>query len=173
MHTVVGQTMCRAPEQPTATKTCHANSHVRLWSSLCYSKTRSRLRSPRVPIPVVLALLPLLPRSCYLNRGYTVWFHLLSLVYCLTRAPFVRKVLVLQGAGICLGWYAGLAHDWLAADGAFGHTLYRNMPGPMLAYMVREEGPSLADGGTGSYALLDVSRVGKANLFLEKSCFLC
>merc|ERR1719253_274918 len=155
MHNVVGQTMCRAPEQPTATKTCHANCHVRLWSSPCFSKTRSRLRSPRVPIPVVLALLPLLPRSCYLNRGYTVWFHLLSLVYCLTRAPFVRRVLVLQGAGICLGWYAALAHDWLAADGAFGHTLYRNMPGPMLAYMAREEGPSLADGGAGSYALLD------------------
>merc|ERR1719253_2528414 len=106
MHNVVGQTMCRAPEQPTATKTCHANCHVRLWSSPCFSKTRSRLRSPRVPIPVVLALLPLLPRSCYLNRGYTVW------------------VLLLQGAGICLGWYAALAHDWLAADGAFGHTLY-------------------------------------------------
>eukprot|EP00581_Thalassiosira_minuscula_P014255 CAMPEP_0183723358 /NCGR_PEP_ID=MMETSP0737-20130205/14950_1 /TAXON_ID=385413 /ORGANISM="Thalassiosira miniscula, Strain CCMP1093" /LENGTH=347 /DNA_ID=CAMNT_0025953619 /DNA_START=104 /DNA_END=1147 /DNA_ORIENTATION=+ len=91
------------------------------------------------PLPpfVALALIPLLPQPLYLNRGYTVWFHLTSLFYLLTQSSFVRKVLILQGTGICLGWYSAIAADWFT-EGTFCHTLYRNMPASMVEYMVQE-----------------------------------
>jgi len=84
-----------------------------------------------------------------------VWFHLLSVACLLTRSPFLRKVLVLQGAGICLGWYAAIANDYYA-EGTFCHTLYRNMPASMLEHMVREH----EDG----YVMLDTqyTRAAKA-----------
>mmetsp|Transcript_5344 Transcript_5344/g.12138 ORF Transcript_5344/g.12138 Transcript_5344/m.12138 type:complete len:290 (+) Transcript_5344:188-1057(+) len=91
-----------------------------------------------LPTPLVMALIPFLPQPFYLNRGYTVWFHLMSLAYFFTRSPFIRKMLILQGTGICLGWYAAIATDWFV-EGAFCHTLYRNMPGSMLPYMVQEQ----------------------------------
>ena len=46
-----------------------------------------------LPIPVAILLLSLLPTSCYLNRGYTVWFHLLSIIYLLSQSTFIRKLL--------------------------------------------------------------------------------
>lgn len=101
-----------------------------------------------LPTPLVIALLPLLPTSFYLNRGYTVWFHLTSIVYFLTRSPFVRKILILQGLGICLGWYAAIAYDWFV-DGTFCHTLYRNMPASMLPHMIQ------AHGDDGGYTILN------------------
>lgn len=99
-----------------------------------------------LPTLVVLALIPLLPTSFYLNRGYTVWFHLMSIGYFFTRSPFIRKILILQGTGICLGWYAAIITDWVV-EGTFCHTLYRNMPGSMLPYMVLEEQQLTADDG--------------------------
>ncbi|KAL7524371.1 hypothetical protein ACHAWF_000921 [Thalassiosira exigua] len=116
----------------------------------------------RIPLPVLAALLPFLPASCYLNRGYTVWFHLLSLACLLSRSRFLRKFLVVQGVGICLGWYAVLFRDWLA-DGTFCHMLYRNMPGSMIPYMLEERphdvgGYSMLDDPQ-SYALRAVSNV--------------
>ncbi|KAL7539069.1 hypothetical protein ACHAXR_013274 [Thalassiosira sp. AJA248-18] len=101
-----------------------------------------------LPTPAVIALLPMLPQSFYLNRGYTVWFHLLSVVYLLTRSPFIRKALILQGVGICLGWYCAIANDWYV-DGF--SILYRNMPGSMLPYMVEEQ----PDGSDSSYIILN------------------
>ena len=91
-----------------------------------------------LPVPVAILLLYLLPTSFYLNRGYTVWFHLLSVVYLLTQSIFIRKVLILQGIGICLGWYTAIATDWFV-DNTFCHTLYRNMPDSMMFYMLKED----------------------------------
>jgi hypothetical protein len=106
-----------------------------------------------LPLPLILALLPVLPRSLYLNRGYTVWFHLTSLSYFFTRSSFLRKILILQGTGICLGWYTAIPYDWFV-EGTFCHTLYRNMPGGMLPYMVQETSSS-SGSGVDSYVILE------------------
>ena len=100
--------MCRPHPAP--------NAAAKLWTRIC-----------PLPVPLVLVLIPLLPESAYLNRGYTVWFHLASVAYFLTRSAFLRRVLILQGTAICLGWYAAIANDWFV-DGIFCHSLYRNSP---------------------------------------------
>ena len=88
-----------------------------------------------LPLPMAIAIISLLPQSFYLNRGYTVWFHLLSVIYLFTQSSFIRKILILQGCGVCVGWYSAIIFDWLA-DGTFCHTLYRNMPCVMMQYMI-------------------------------------
>lgn len=133
--------MCRSPE-PAATKNGTNNHTKTLFGKIIWP----------LPTFVVMALIPLLPQSFYLNRGLTVWFHLMSVVYLLTRSPFVRKVLILQGAAICLGWYTAIASDWFV-DGTFCHTLYRNMPSSMLSYMVQDQ--PVGDHGEGSYIILN------------------
>ena len=114
------------------------------------SSSKKSLLSKVWPLstPLVLAFLPFLPTTFYINRGYTVWFHLLSMVYLFTRSPFIRKMLILQGTGICLGWYCAIVNEYLA-EGGFCHTLYRNMPGAMLPHMVEEHG------AVGNYTILD------------------
>jgi hypothetical protein len=106
------------------------------------------------PLPplVVMAMIPLLPQSYYLNRGYTKWFHLMSVAYFLTRSTFLRKVLVLQGIGICVGWYSVIPFDWFV-DGKFCHVLYRSMPRLMLPHMVQEL--PCDDGGSCGYVILN------------------
>lgn len=136
------QTMCQLSEH-AATKNNDTNNHNKqLFGKISWLWP--------LPTTVVMALIPLLPQSFYLNRGYTVWFHLMSVAYLLTRSPFVRKVLILQGTGICLGWYSAIANDWFVEE-TFCHTLYRNMPGSMLSYMVQE----LPGNGEGSYIILN------------------
>jgi hypothetical protein len=83
----------------------------------------------------VLALFPLLPTECYLNRGYTQWFHWTAVAYLLTRSTFLRRFLVVQGTGITLGWYSAIANDWYW-NGKFCHVLYHNMPSTMTNVMV-------------------------------------
>mmetsp|Transcript_10435 Transcript_10435/g.22974 ORF Transcript_10435/g.22974 Transcript_10435/m.22974 type:complete len:301 (-) Transcript_10435:160-1062(-) len=114
-----------------------------------------------LPLPLALTLLPFLPTSSYLNRGYTVWFHLFSLTYLLTRNSFLRKILILQGTGICLGWYAAIVNEWYC-DGMFCHTLYRNMPEGMIRYMIQQlpvddaaTTTVIAAEGSGGYIFLD------------------
>lgn len=87
---------------------------------------------------VIALLLPFLPTSYYLNRGYTKWFHLLCVTYFLTRQPFLRKVLLLQGFGICVGWYTAISYDYIV-EGTWCHTLYRNMPDSMIVHMIQED----------------------------------
>ena len=65
-------------------------------------RTKPRKTTWQIPLPLVIAALPLLPTAMYVNRGYTVWFHLVSTIYFLSRSPFVRQVAILQGLGICL-----------------------------------------------------------------------
>ena len=117
-------------------------------------KNTSLLLGKIWPIPplVVMAMIPLLPQSYYLNRGYTKWFHLMSVAYFLTRSTFLRKVLVVQGIGICVGWYSVIPFDWIV-DGTFCHMLYRNMPDPMLPHMVQEL--PCDNGGECGYVIFD------------------
>ena len=111
------------------------------------------------PLPplVAVAMIPLLPQSYYMNRGYTKWFYLMSVAYFLTRSTFLRKVIVLQGIGICVGWYSVIVFDWFV-DGTFCHMMYRNMPSAMLPHMVQEL-PCDDDGGGGDcgYVVLNTS----------------
>ena len=86
---------------------------------------------------LVLAALPWLPTWCYLNRGYTQWFHWNSFFYCLTQDKWHAKLLALQGLTVTLGWYASLIYDWLQ-HGRFAHILYWNMPEVMTQYMMNE-----------------------------------
>lgn len=92
-----------------------------------------------VPPLALAALLPFLPSSLFLNRGYTIWFHWLGMAYFLTRSPFLRKFLIVQGSGISLGWYAALVHDLVVHD-RFCHALYKNMPSSMTAVMLDDQG---------------------------------
>ena len=116
--------------------------------------TASLLLGKVWPLPplVVMAMIPLLPQSYYLNRGYTKWFHIMSVAYFLTRSTFLRKVLVLQGIGICVGWYSVIPFDWFV-DGTFCHVLYRSMPRLMLQHMVQDL--PCDDGGECEYVILN------------------
>jgi hypothetical protein len=61
----------------------------------------------------------------------------MSFAYFLTRSNFLRRVLILQGMGICAGWYSVIPFDYFV-DGTFCHVLYRSMPDVMLPHMVHE-----------------------------------
>lgn len=102
-----------------------------------------------LPLPALLPLLPFLPTSFYLNRGYTVWFHLCSLAYVPTRSDFLRKFVILQGFAICAGWYAAIINEYIS-DGNFCHALYRNMPQSIVDQVVvqKEEGYEMLNTNT-------------------------
>lgn len=108
---------------------------------------------PNIPISALLPLLPLLPTSLYLNRGYTIWFHLCCLAYIPTRSSFLRKFLILQGFCICVGWYAAILYEYWV-DGQFCHTLYRNMPKSLVRYMIEttSEGYEMRNDGVATVA---------------------
>lgn len=91
------------------------------------------------PMPpfLALALLSLLPTNCYLNRGFTVWFHLMGVFYLLTQSQFIQKFQILIGTSICLGWYAALAYEYFY-HGRFMDALHKNMPQIMVNVMVKD-----------------------------------
>lgn len=85
--------------------------------------------------PICIALIaPFLPSSLYLNRGYTVWYHHFTVLYLLTNIEALRTFIIIQGSGICLGWWAAFANDFLR-NGRFAHILYMNMPPSIKATM--------------------------------------
>lgn len=91
------------------------------------------------PLPTSVAFIilsVLLPTESYINRGFTKWFHLVSLLYLLTQSKFLAKFQTLSGTGICLGWYATLLYDYFVY-GKFFHVLYRNMPAVLTDVMVQ------------------------------------
>ena len=90
--------------------------------------------------PIVLIFIaPFLPNRLYLNRGYTVWYHLITLSYLLTNKEPLRRFLIMQGSAISLGWYAAMIND-VCLHGRFAHMLYMNMPRFMKTAMVDETG---------------------------------
>ena len=68
-----------------------ANEETKNEGALQANALRSATRKffPIHPLALVAGL-PFLPTSMYINRGYTVWFHLVSVAYVLTRQPFLR-----------------------------------------------------------------------------------
>ncbi len=101
-----------------------------LWKKL---STVLSLIWPVHPLCLV-AIAPILPTWLYLNRGYTVWYHLITFTYLLTNWEPLRRFLMVQGTSISLGWYAALFNDWYQ-NGRFGHILYMNMPAFMKCEM--------------------------------------
>ena len=104
---------------------------------------KTRLYAKLWPVSpwVIAAVLPLIPSSVYLNRGFTAWFHLLSLVYLLTQSPFLQRVLVVCGTSVCLGWYATMVTDVLFHGRPFCRLLYQNMPSTMTRHMFEHHDP--------------------------------
>lgn len=90
---------------------------------------------PLHPSIAVVAFAYWLPLWCYLNRGFTVWFHLASVVQVVTQSKFAAKVLSLTGTSICLGWYASLAFEYFY-HGRFFDALYKNMPSALVDEIV-------------------------------------
>lgn len=90
--------------------------------------------------PVTLALLfPLLPTSLYLNKGYTTWYHIITIAYLLTQKESIRRFLIVQGFGVSVGWYGAMVNE-LYHHGRFAHILYMNVPPFMKAEMVDAAG---------------------------------
>ena len=75
----------------------------------------------------------------YLNQFYTTWYNSIAIFYFLTNIEPIRRFLIVQGIGVCSGWYAAMAHDFIHY-GRFGHTLYMNMPPSVRSFMVDESG---------------------------------
>ena len=103
--------------------------------AVAFSET-NRLRSlyPLHPA-VALAILSTFPSYCFVNRGFTQWFHWASFIYLLTQSKFLEKFQVLAGISICLGWYSALAIDYVK-DGRLFDNLYKNMPPAMTEIML-------------------------------------
>lgn len=102
------------------------------------SPTRKNVLWPMSPFILVL-LFPFLPTRLYLNRGYTVWYHNVTIAYLLTQKESIRRFLIVQGIGVTVGWYAAMLND-LYHHGRLAHILYMNMPPFMKAEMVDATG---------------------------------
>lgn len=92
---------------------------------------------PLPPSIAVLAMAAILPSWFYRNRGFTVWFHLLSVLQVVTQSRFLVGVLALSGISICLGWYSCLAYEYVH-HGRWCHALYKNMPSALTQQMVQQ-----------------------------------
>lgn len=98
---------------------------------------KARLPNPSHPTPpsrslsssdktiILFSLLPFLPTTFYLNRGYTVWYHYTLLLTYLTGSDFLKRVCIIQGLTVCGGWYASLGYEWMRY-GRFFNILYDN-----------------------------------------------
>lgn len=107
---------------------------------------------------MILAILPCLPTWCYLNRGYTQWFHWNALFYILTQNRTHASFLAMQGLTVTLGWYASLCYDWYA-HGRFAHILYWNMPGSMTQYMMKDDQDEVMYDNATALAVMVVAHV--------------
>lgn len=99
---------------------------------------------PLHPSIAVAAMSYALPTGAYLNRGFTVWFHLASVLQVLTQSKFLVQMLALNGASICLGWYASLLFEFVW-HGRWCHALYKNMPQVLVDSMVPDAATGLLD----------------------------
>ena len=83
-----------------------------------------------LPALLVVSVIPLLPTWCYINRGFTQWFHWVAVLYFLTRWDVLERFQVITGISICLGWYSALGYA-AVYYGQFFLVLYQNMPSAM------------------------------------------
>lgn len=92
---------------------------------------------PLSPLTALVLLAAVVPSYCYLNRGFTQWFHLAAVFYALTQWQFLERFQILSGCSICLGWYASLLYEFVQ-HGRFCHPLYKNMPSSLMQYYLLE-----------------------------------
>lgn len=101
--------------------------------SMPQSKFRLGSIWPLSPITALVLLASVLPSYCFLNRGFTQWFHWVAVYYLLTQWQFLERFLILCGLSVCLGWYASLIYEYVQHD-RFCHPLYKNMPSMLMQY---------------------------------------
>ena len=78
------------------------------------------------------------PSWFYINRGFTVWFHLGSVLQILTQSKFFTKVLSVSGISIYLGGYASQFFEVLYHS-RFFDALYKIMPVALVDQIVDAE----------------------------------
>jgi hypothetical protein len=107
---------------------------------------------------VALGSLSLFPSYCFVNRGFTQWFHWASFIYLLTQSKFLQKFQVVTGISICLGWYSALAIDYFKF-GRFCVALYKNMPPAMTDIMLDKSTGQLNYDSTSSLLIMLQSHI--------------
>jgi len=107
------------------------------------------------PLIGLIVMYFLVPTNCYIDRGFTQWFMIVSILYFLTRWNFLIKFQVLLGCSICAGWYSTLLYEYFKY-GRFMDILYKNMPALMTdAMVVLKEQDDGSDGNVAWYASLN------------------
>jgi hypothetical protein len=83
---------------------------------------------PLHPSIVIVSMAIFLPYSCFLNRGFTIWFHWMSILHLVTQfqSKFIEKFLILSGTSISLGWYSTLLWECIY-HGRYFDALYNNV----------------------------------------------
>jgi hypothetical protein len=83
---------------------------------------------PLHPSIVIVIMAIFVPSRCFLNRGFTIWFHWISILHLFTQfqSKFIEKFLILSGTSISLGWYSTLLWECIY-HGRFFDALYNNV----------------------------------------------
>jgi hypothetical protein len=92
----------------------------------------------------------ILPSYCFVNRGFTQWFHHVAIFYAIITSiytgggqqwqwqqqqQFLEQFQILSGFSICIGWYSSIVYEYITYD-RFCQPLYQNMPSILTQYMV-------------------------------------
>lgn len=132
----VTETDSAQPAQVPATGTSTTTTTEAMPTKTSWRPLLSRFWTFPFPLwTVVFVYIFVLPSSCFLNRGYTQWFHWTWLAFLLSRSEFLARCLALQGTSVTLGWYAALHNDY-RLHGRFAHILLWNMPTIMKLHML-------------------------------------
>ena len=158
--------MCLAtatPTKPTTPPSSSSSSSNKQTSENPTNNVVSTIINKVWPLPSYVAVLVLaifVPQSCYINRGFTQWFHWMSIYYGLTQSTFIERFQILSGFSICLGWYSSLVYEFLQHK-RFCHPLYKNMPSIMVQYMmlVEDDNQNLDFVSTTSLLVMGLSHI--------------
>jgi hypothetical protein len=124
----------------------------------CAILKKSNWSLPRLPPLFAIALIPLLPTGCYLNRGFTIWFHWVAVLYLVSRWAFLERFQVIIGISISLGWYSALIYAAINY-GQFCLILYQNMPPSIKAHIFREGTDEIQYESTTALLMMALSHV--------------
>mmetsp|Transcript_11070 Transcript_11070/g.23448 ORF Transcript_11070/g.23448 Transcript_11070/m.23448 type:complete len:292 (+) Transcript_11070:144-1019(+) len=116
--------------------------------------TIANVAAPLHPSVAAVAMAAFVPSWFYVNRGFTVWFHLASFFQLLTQSRFMVKALTLCGTSVCLGWYASLVYEY-AQHGRCFDALYKNMPSALTEQMLVWDTTAAAGGKSSENGTLD------------------
>lgn len=102
-----------------------------LLSLLCQLNIRVVLYAALVSIAIQV-----LPKSLIVNRGFTVWFQYIWILYlALGKPPKLEPFGFIVGCGVCVGWYSSLVVDMIFIHPYTAYLLYDNMLPVMKSYM--------------------------------------